>query len=57
MNKRGMKPKDLVDAGIVSQRIAYEIYNGTTKLRVHTLAKLCKLFGVQFLDDLIELDL
>ena len=54
MNKRGLKPTDLVDAGVVSQRIAYEIYKGSTKLRLSTLAELCRLFGVRFLDDLIE---
>ena len=56
MKKRGMKPQDLVEAGIVSQRIAYNIYYGATNLRLHTLAQLCKLFEVQFLDDLIALD-
>ena len=54
MNKRNMKPADLVEAGIVSPRIAYSIYRGSTKLRLATLAKLCQLFGVQFLDDLIK---
>ena len=54
MRKRNLKPSDLVDAGIVSRRIAYEIYKGSTKLRLSTLAKLCRLFGVRFLDDLIE---
>ena len=49
-----MKPKDLVDAGIVSQRSAYKIYDGSTALRLQTLAQLCQLFGVRFLDDLIE---
>ena len=54
MEKRNLKPSDLVDAGIVSRRIAYEIYKGSTKLRLSTLAELCRLFGVRFLDDLIE---
>ena len=54
MNTRGLKPADLVDAGVVSQRIAYEIYKGSTKLRLSTLAELCRLFEVQFLDDLIS---
>ena len=54
MQKRNMKPQDLIDGGICSQRIAYEIYKGSTKLRLSTLAELCRLFEVQFLDDLIE---
>ena len=54
MEKRDLKPSDLVDAGIVSRRIAYEIYKGSTKLRLSTLAELCRLFGGRFLDDLIE---
>ena len=54
MKIRSLKPSDLVEAGIVSRRIAYEIYKGSTKLRLSTLAELCRLFGVRFLDDLIE---
>ena len=54
MEKRNMKPQDLVDAGVVSPRIAREIYKGSTKLRLHTLEELCKLFDVKFLDDLIS---
>ena len=49
-----MKPQDLVEAGVVSPRIAREIYKGSTKLRLHTLEELCKLFDVRFLDDLIS---
>ena len=54
MDKRGLKPQDLVRAGIVSPRIAREIYGGTVKLRLRTLAKLCDLMDVKFLDDLME---
>ena len=54
MNKRGMKPRDLVESGVASQGLAYKIYKGDTNLTLKTLARLCQLFGVQFLDDLIE---
>ena len=54
MDKRGLKPADLVEAGIVSQRSAYKIYSGDTSLRLHTLGQLCKWLGVRFLDDLVE---
>ena len=54
MKKRGMTAQDLVDANVVSLRIAYEISKGSTKLRLSTLEELCKLFEVTFLDDLIS---
>ena len=53
MNKRDMKPGDLVDAGI-SQGLAYKIYSGDTRLTLSTLEKLCNLLDAKFLDDLIE---
>ena len=56
MEMRGLKPTDLVEAGVASQGLAYKIYNGDTNLTLKTLAKLCQLFGVQFLDDLIAFD-
>ena len=56
MKKRGLKPQDLVRAGVVTPRIAREIYyEGSVKLRLSTLAKLCELMDVKFLDDLMEL--
>ena len=54
MNKRGLTPKDLVEAGVASQGLAYKIYNGDTSLTLNTLERLCRLFEVRFLDDLVE---
>ena len=54
MEMRNMTAQDLVSAGVVSPRIAREIFKGSTKLRLSTLEELCKLFDVRFLDDLIS---
>ena len=56
MKKRDMKAQDLIDTGIVSHRIAYNIAGGATNITLNTLAKLCRLFEVRFLDDLVAYD-
>ena len=54
MEKRNMTPQDLVKADVVSQGLAYKIASGSTNLQLETLNRLCDLFEVRFLDDLIE---
>ena len=53
MQKRNLTPNDLAELTGMSTRTAYRLQNGTTNIRLTTLAMLCQLFDVRFLDDLV----
>jgi len=54
MKKRNMTPVQLSEITGMSTRTAYRLWKGDVNITLNTLAMLCQLFNVQFLDDLVK---